>query len=144
MEGVTATTDPEQQKPPPAHTHTHTGHKGLMPCVSHFSICLALVIEGILCGDWGIPAHNEGILDGSRNFMQCRFISIQSSHKRRYLVHTATLSPLRVWLPSTHLLVMYRAPTSRRQLISRQSSSCLRTHTILTILLRLPSPTLAH
>eukprot|EP01043_Picozoa_sp_COSAG02_P120883 COSAG02_NODE_57685_length_279_cov_78.327778_1_plen_33_part_01 len=29
----------------------------------------------------GIPAHSEGILGGSRNCTQCRFISIEPSHK---------------------------------------------------------------
>ena len=37
----------------------------------------------------------DTLLGGSRNFTQYHFIFIQSSHKRRYSAHTATLPPPR-------------------------------------------------
>ncbi len=63
-------------------------------CVMLFNMFRRLILGAYCAVIGGIPAHNEGILGGSRNCTQCRFISIQSSHKRRYSAHTATSLPL--------------------------------------------------
>ena len=83
---------------------THRAYGPYALCVKLFNGFRRLVLGAYCVVFGGIPAHNEGILDGSRNCTRCRFIFIQSSHKRRYSAHTATSLPLRVSLPSMRLL----------------------------------------
>ena len=91
-------------------------------CVTLFNVSRRLVLRAYCVVIGGIPAHNGGILDGSRNCTQCRFIFTRPSRKRRYSACTSTSTRRWASLLTTRLLVTYRAPASRHRMISQRSS----------------------